>query len=198
MQLSREKDIELLLQLKNGSEAAFNRIYNLYSAALYINLLYLVKSEDTAKEILQDVFLKIWNKKEEIDPSRSFKSLLFRIGENLIYDYFRKVSRDQKLASEFSRRSENAYTHIEEVLFCKDTSEILHQAISELSPQRRQVFTLCKLEGKSYKEVSESLGISVSTISDHIVKATRSIKDYLGLNENVAVAMAIIFQTVNF
>lgn len=92
MQFSTEKNVELLLlQLKNGSEAAFNSIYKLYGAKLYASLLYLVKSEEAAKEILQDVFFKIWNKREEIDPSRSFKSLLFRIGENLIYDYFRKV-----------------------------------------------------------------------------------------------------------
>ena len=61
---------------------------------------------------------------------------------------------------------------------------ILQKAVEELPPQRQQVFRLCKLEGKSYKEASEVLGISASTISDHIVKATKTIRDYFR-NRNI-------------
>ena len=65
-----------------------------------------------------------------------------------------------------------------------EKSVLLENAISKLPPQRQQVFRLCKLEGKSYRDVSELLGISLSTISDHIVKATKSIRNYLESTDN--------------
>ena len=71
------------------------------------------------------------------------------------------------------------YMALEEFVANDEKSVLLQNAINKLPPQRQQVFRLCKLEGKSYKEVSELLGISLSTISDHIVKATKSIRNDL-------------------
>ena len=71
------------------------------------------------------------------------------------------------------------YEHIEEMLLRKENNHLLQKAIDSLSPQRQLVFRLCKLEGKSYDEVSQQLGISTSTISDHIVKANKTIREYL-------------------
>ena len=73
------------------------------------------------------------------------------------------------------------YTVLEGIMSSDDNLAILQKAIEGLPPQRQQVFRLCKLEGKSYKDVSTLLGISVSTISDHIVKGTKSIRDYFDI-----------------
>lgn len=190
MQVLKDDASKLLLyRLKDGDETAFRLIYDTHSLRLYANLFRLVRSEDIAKEILQDVFMKVWSYREQIDPERSFRAFLFKIGENLVYNYFRKVSRDKNLLADFIENNAGYYTHIEEALFHKEIEGILNKAIEDLSPQRKQVFTLCKLEGKSYKEVSEMLGISVSTISDHIVKATRTIKEHLVLHEDIAISV---------
>lgn len=81
-----EKD--LLVQLKQDSEAAFEELYKLYSTRLFGNLLKLVKSENDAQEILQDVFIKIWDNRQQIDADKSFRSYLFKIAENKVYDLF--------------------------------------------------------------------------------------------------------------
>jgi len=73
----------------------------------------------------------------------------------------------------------------------KENSALLQNAIDSLSPQRRQVFMLCKVNGKSYKEVSELLGISVSTISNHIVKSTKIIRAYLDKNREVLITLLL-------
>ena len=164
------------------SEADFEQMYRLYSPRLFRCVLKLVKSASQAEEILQEVFLKIWEYRSSIDPNKSFRSFLFKIAENKVYDFFRKVSRDKNMESQLVASGSANYTGIESWDQDDETEVILQKAIEGLPPQRQQVFRLCKLERKSYQEVSAMLGISVSTISDHIVKGTKSIRDYFGGN----------------
>ena len=171
-----EKNI--LLELIEGSEYAFEQIYRLHSSRLFGRLLKLVKSDVQAEEILQNVFLQIWVNRRSIDPEKSFRSFLFKIAENKVYDFFRKVTRDKNLESKLIALATDNHRIIESFKSGDENLAILQKAIEGLPPQRQQVFRLCKLEGKSYREVSEMLGISASTISDHIVKGTKSIRDY--------------------
>ena len=189
---SSSDEKELLLLLLKGNEQAFEKIYKLYSARLYGNLLKLVKSEAEAQEILQDVFLKIWENRQSIDMEKSFRSYLFKIAENKVYDFFRKVARDKKREAQLISLATNEYVPVGELLQSDEKTAMLEKAIDALPPQRQQVFKLCKLEGRSYKEVSELLGISVSTISDHIVKATKSIRDYFENNDQALLSLFIV------
>src|SRR5688572_706161 len=165
--------MELLSLLKQGNEQAFEKIYNLYSPRLFGNIFRMVKSESTTQEILQDTFLKIWSSRDSIDPEKSFRSYLFKIAENKVYDFFRKATRDKKIQARLFAAATEEYEHIEEMIYKKENALFLQKAIDSLSPQRQQVFRLIKLDNKSYEEVSRQLGISVSTISDHIVKGDR-------------------------
>ena len=167
------------MRLLQGDEIAFEKIYKVYSPKLYGNLLRLIKSVPQTEQILQDVFIKVWEYRASIDPEKSFRSFIFKMAENKAYDFFRKAARDKKLESELIAISTVNYTELEEFLSDNEKLVLLENAIKRLPPQRQQVFRLCKLEGKSYKEVSEMLNISLSTISDHIVKATKSIRDSL-------------------
>jgi RNA polymerase sigma-70 factor (family 1) len=183
---------ELLLLLRGGSEQAFEKIYLLYSKRLFGNLLKLVKSEPIAQEILQEVFLKIWDNRRHIDIEQSFRSYLFKIATNQAYDFFRKAARDQKLGQLLLAAATEGYEHIESILIHKENNQLLQQAIAALPPQRQQVFRLCKLEGKTYEEVSRLLGISTSTISDHIVKASRSIRAFIAAHHLIAAGMLMM------
>ena len=173
---SSERD--LVLALQRGDEEAFETIYGLYSQRLFGRLLKLVKTEAQAQEILQDVFIKLWQYRHSLDPEKSFRSFLFKIAENKVYDFFRKAARDKVMEANLISLSTTNYINIEEYTRAEENLILLYKAIERLPPQRQQVFRLCKLEGRSYKEVSELLSISLSTISDHIVKATKAIKEY--------------------
>lgn len=175
---SLPEEKEILLQLSNDSEKAFEKIYNFYSTRLYGKLVKMLKSPVIAGEILQDVFLKIWELRQGIDADKSFRSYLFRIAENKVYDFFRKTARDRKFAKQLMHDSVDEYSHIEEIIIKKEDISLLQEIINELPPQRQQVFRLCKLDCKSYKQASTLLGISTSTISDHIVKANNYIRSH--------------------
>jgi RNA polymerase sigma-70 factor (family 1) len=199
--LQQEK--EIVKRLTEGDQGAFEKIYQLYSPSLYHRLLRLLKSVPPTEEILQEVFIKIWEYRASIDPEKSFRAFLFKIAENKVYDFFRKASRDQKFKADFIVITINHDLVLKEFMNEDGKSARLENAIESLPPQRRQVFRLIKLERRSYKEVSEFLGISISTISDHVVKATKSIrvnlKNYSSVLLNrVSVLWLIAYISQNF
>lgn len=171
------EEIQLLIALKSGDRLAFEKIYQTYSPKIYLNILRMVKSVEDAQEILQDVFIKVWEKRELIDPEQSFKSYLFQISRFTVYNFIRKINLDKKMRAYLARENSELYTHIEESIAYVESDRFILDAIEELPPQRRQIYKLCKIEGKTYAEVSKLLCISPSTINDHIVKATKFLKE---------------------
>ncbi|WP_164108714.1 MULTISPECIES: RNA polymerase sigma factor [Sphingobacterium] len=167
---------EQLVLLKKGNYAAFDALYTEYSPRILGRLIRLLGHEDTAEELLQDLFLRVWDKKSQIDIDQSFKGYLFTIAQNLVYDYFRKQSLDERYRAEFVKTYSEFYGHIEEDMVFKQTEERLMSSIEKLPPQCKQVYILFKLEGKSYAEISALLGISKSTINNHLTKANAILK----------------------
>lgn len=182
---------ELVALLKEGSRHAFEQLYHKYKYRLYGNLRKLLKSDTAAEELLQQLFVKVWENRLSLDPDKIFKAYLFRIAENLAYDFFRKAARDKNMEARLMIIATENYTHIEEALYSKESVAILNRAVASLPPQRRHIFTLCKIEGKTYEEVSVELGISTSTINDHIVKGTRAVKEYLFLSKDFALLILL-------
>nr|WP_255484383.1 RNA polymerase sigma-70 factor [Pedobacter sp. AK017] len=184
---------ELVALLQKGDKGAFGELYHRYKRKLYYNFRKLLKSESQAEELLQQLFVKIWENRLSLDPDKVFKAYLFRIAENLVYDFFRKASRDKNMGAILMTVATENYSHIEEAIYSKEREALINRAVASLPPQRRHVFTLCKLEGKTYEEVSVELGISTSTINDHIVKATRSVREYLFVSKEFALLFLLAF-----
>jgi len=168
----------LLISLQRGDIKAFEKLYFFYSRKLYRNILKVVKSPDIAEEILQELFQRVWEKRENIDATKSFKSYLFTIAKHLVYDFLHLKVKQRGMEAYLTEKSTAFYRHIDDEIAFKETNAIITKGIHQLPPQRRLVYRLCKIEGKSYEDVSRILGISTSTISDHIVKATKSLKTY--------------------
>lgn len=171
----------LLLRLKSGDYQAFTQLYQRYSLRLLGRIIRLVKSEETAEEILQTLFLKVWERRDQIDADKSLKSFLFTIAQNLVYDHFRRMALDERFRNEFIKQYAEDYQHIEEELTFKQTQENVMNAIKALPPQCQKVFILFKIEGKSYAEICETLNISKSTVNNHLTKANSLLKSNLPL-----------------
>ncbi|MCW2260050.1 MULTISPECIES: RNA polymerase sigma factor [Sphingobacterium] len=176
------KEIATLEKLKDGDLASFNEIYFQYSPKIYVRLIKLVKDQVVAEEILQDVFTKVWVNRAKIDATKGFVSFLNHISDNLAIDFFRKVQRDKSLQLELWVSAVELYYHTEEHIHLKDTQDILAKAIDSLSPKRKEILILNKFQEKSYKEIAEELGISVSTVSNQLVSALKDIKEYIQKN----------------
>src|SRR5690606_11600166 len=123
----------------------------------------------------QELFTKVWERREQLDPQRSFKAYLYRIAAHLVYDHYRRLTREAKLERDFVLTSTELYNPIEESLRIKDGHQLVKRALDRLPQQQRRVFTLCKLEGYSYEEVSKLLGISTASINTHISRASKTV-----------------------
>jgi RNA polymerase sigma-70 factor (family 1) len=170
---------QLLSNLAAGDQQAFDAIYWHYSPALYRNIIRLIKSEDLANELLQDIFIKLWERRKQLTIQTTLANYLMVVSRNAVADMFRKIKRDKNLHHHIIEiAATELYQH---TIINDDTGRaaVLNKAIETLPPARAKVFRLIKIEGKSYQEVSKELGISTSTISDHIVKATKSIRTFL-------------------
>ncbi len=173
------REESLLVRLQRGDEVAFTELYHLYKARIYYNLLRLVKSEEAAEELLQDTFLKVWERRASLDPARSFQSYLYRIAGNLAMDFYRKAALDFKLRAHLLATGAETCEPVEQGVIRKETYHQLHELISKLPVQRQRVFRLCRIEGKSYAETAAIMGISAGTVKDHLIKAGRFLREEL-------------------
>lgn len=169
---------EKLEALKAGNQAAFNYFYHKYKLPLFSNILRLTKSHDLAAELLQEVFVKVWQKHALTDAEKDFRAYLYTIAQHTVYDFFRRAARQRQLRERLivANRTASEYNPVEETLSYRESLHLLHEGIAKLPPKCRHIFQLCKLEGKSHDEVAASLGISTATVNNHIVKATKILK----------------------
>lgn len=169
----------LLAEVRTGSKQAFEQIYRTYKLRIYRSIRKQIQDDAIAEELMQDVFIKIWQKRNELDLDKSFVAYIFRIAASRVVDYSRKAKRDRVIKENLQLIASEISDEPMESSFSQQEDDFLTEAIAKLSPQRKKIFVLCKLEGKSYEEVSQLYGVSTSTISDHIVKATKFLRKYL-------------------
>lgn len=167
----------LLMQLRKGNRMAFEQLYYSYARKLTAKLLQLVKSEEVAQDLLQDIFMKVWQMRDNIDINRSFGALLYTMASNLSFNAYRDAVREQN--RRLAAYTKESYSHVEEELQYHETNQLLEKALSTLTERQRQVYVLHKLEGKSYKQIAELLQISHSAINQHLQLANKQIRVFM-------------------
>jgi RNA polymerase sigma-19 factor, ECF subfamily len=187
----------LLARLHNNDERAFNKLYSTCFRPIYRRIFSLVKDEAIADELVQDLFLKLWQNREDIDPQQSFEAYLFTIAQHLVYDHFRRIAKNKRLVARLLLNATDYYLHSDILLETKESRELLQKAIDQLSPQRREVFTRCKIEGKSYEETGLELGISVPTVNSHMTQSMKLVREYLLKNQDIVLVFLLFLYSVS-
>ena len=170
---------EVLQRLRDGDAAAFETIYNTYYEQLTGHLLRLLKSTELAKEVLQDTFMALWVHRTRVDENKSIKAYLFKIATNHAYNFFKRAAHDEKLKAYLAPTLDVGYNHVENYLLEKENELHLQKILEQMPAKQRDVYTLCRVEGKSYEEVSRQLNISTGTIHTHVKRANRFLKERL-------------------
>ncbi len=183
-----EDEQQLLVNLGKGDAESFTILYHRYGYKVHAHLLRMVKSDEAAKEIFQDIFMKIWENRRQINPDKSFGGYLYRMAENKVYDHFRKISREKRLTDSLALSLDQFHNDAENDLLYKESLLLVQKAIEQLPPVRKKVYLLSKTEGKTYDEIAGLMGVSTATINDHIVKANRFLKTYLAKYTDLVLA----------
>lgn len=174
------------------NEAAFRRLYDMYHQDVYRYSISFLKQETYAEEIVQEVFMKVWMNRENLDPSRSFKSYLFTITRNLTLNFLRKAANDRQLLSEVFYHKQLFSNPIERKINEDDFERIKQEAIMRLPPRRKRIFEMSRFEGKSYEEISKELDISISTVKNQMSKALETLRDFLKLNGDITLIIVLV------
>lgn len=189
---------ELLQQLRHGDRRALNQLYRTYAKPLYWKLLRMVRNKEEVEELIQDLFIKVWDKREQIIVQQSFEAYLYRMAQYIAINYFQKLKRQSRLYEEVQRRTSEIADTTEELLQAKETQQLLDQAVAQLSEQRRKAFVLCKIEGKSHQEAAELMNISPNTVHNHLVKAVSSVKEHLEKSGKILAPLVLLMSITAF
>jgi len=180
-ELSSSENI-LLERLLKSDEKAFNTLYLIHSETVFRRLKSLVHDREIVKELHQETFLTIWRKRESLKSNIPFQSILLRIAKSVAIDFYRKAVREDALRERLIKKATELYNHLEEYIEFNETNESINASIAKLPPKRLKIFTRIKIEGNSYESVANELGISLSTVKDHMAKALKFLRDDLSKN----------------
>ncbi len=174
-----QKTKDLASRLRKDDINAFNTLYWKYHAAVYANALKLIKDPVIAEDIVQEVFVTVWGKRHTIDPEQDLAGWLFVISYHKTIDQLKR-----KLKEALAHKNINISIEDHSILVNADLKEeqltAIEEAIDQLSPQKRKVFELCKVQGRTYKKAAEELHISKYTVKEYLSEALVSIKKYIG------------------
>lgn len=170
-------DSDLIVKLRDDDSGAFDAIYWRYHQAIFRNILKLTKDPEAARDILQDVFSILWEKRMDIDSQRSVSGWLFVISFNQSVNYLRKKLRESSAEDSIIALTEMSDNDGSALL--EDQYQLLGSAILQLSSQKRRVFTLCKMEGKSYEAAAQEMNISKHTVKEYLSLAVASVKGFI-------------------
>ena len=174
-----QKTNDLATRLRNDDINAFNTLYWDYHAAVYANSLKLIKDPALAEDIVQEVFVTLWGKRHSIDPEQDIAGWLFVVSHHKTVDQLKR-----KLKQALARKNLSIFTEDHSIIINADLKEeqlcAIEEAMDQLSPQKRKVFELCKVQGRTYKNAAEELHISKYTVKEYLSEALVSIRKYIG------------------
>ena len=186
-------ETELLKRLQRGDELAFIEIYDHYKQPLYSFILKFVKVPAYADDLLQDLFLKIWEIRSRINTGLSFKAYLYRICRNLVYKFLKKTAQQaEELSEQMQHFIPDVNANSEVKLQWKEYEENIKLAIDNLPPRRKEIFILCRQGRHTYDDVAKQLGISRNTVKEHMVLSMRSISSFLKLQKGIHLPLALL------
>ena len=176
--LKEERDY--IIELKEGNFAAFDHIFSSYKERLYAFAVGYLKVADDAQELVQEVFVKVWENRETLDETRSINSYLFTISKNTILNYFRKKANEQSYIDYIKKNTSLIYNKTEADLAYEELVEKANRVIEQLPARQKEIYRLSREQSLSNKEISLKLKISKKTVENQVTLAMKFLQEQLG------------------
>lgn len=193
--LSLQQEHLLICQLKAGDKQAFNKLFYQYQKKLYNFSYKLLHAQEEAEEIVQEVFIKVWEHRSTLKEGLPFEAFIIRIAKNLIYNKAKRRVNEFAYKEYCMQYSNTLRLTTEDEINFNTLERLTSQFVEQLPPLRKTVFTMSRIQGLTNKEIASQLDISVSTVENHINKALKSLKHHLYQHD---VDMLILFFALLF
>ncbi|HTN08560.1 RNA polymerase sigma-70 factor [Agriterribacter sp.] len=159
-------------------ELRFTDIFKQHEYKLYTLALALTKSDQYAKDIVQDVFMKLWEHRNHIHTIANMDAWLYRLTENKVIDFLRKTAADKRLRDALWTNMQHMVNETEETVSSREYNQVIEKAISHLPPQRKRIYRLSKEQGLNYCQIAHELGISRHTVKHQLFYALRAVRSF--------------------
>lgn len=171
--------MSLQIIYKDFDSQAFERFFKEHFVALCAFANKYIRNTDSSKEIVHDVFINVWEKRQSMVEERSVKSYLYTSVKNRCLNYLRDNRKFNKSSDAAELRDEIGDNHHEEMMEAAELESRIDLVIRQLPDKCREVFVLSRFEEKKYSEIAEKLNLSVKTVEAHMSKALKVLKDKL-------------------
>ncbi len=161
-------------EIKEGNCAAFEHLYNLYKEKLLAYFFKKTNSVDTAKDLMQTTFFKLWQYRKSLSAVYLPEQQLFYIARTVFIDHLRKEKKQQKIKISIQTRAEEKQT--DDYIYSFDAEARLQNVLSKMPQLRSKVFQLHRVEGYSYKEIAEMLQIPIKSVDNNLSKALKYLR----------------------
>jgi len=189
---SNSDQSKLLYELSQGNELAFTKLYNEYKNVVFSTALKITKSRILAEEVVQDVFLKIWQNHENLAEITNIENYLFIISRNHIFDMIKKIARDTSLVVDSNYKSTST-NDTEDAIKDDQYNIILNQIVGQLPPQQQKIYKMAKWDGLSHQKIGEDLGISTETVKKHMAQALKFVRTKISPYMNMFMTLFLFF-----
>ncbi len=182
---------ELFALMATGDQVAFTKIFDHYEPRLYPFILKITRSEITAEEIVQELFIKLWIDRHKALDMVNPRSYIFRMAANRTANYLRDLARSTKLVRDVAGRMLVEKNTTEEAIDAKEMQEIINKVVELLPEQQKKVYKLSRQEGLTAEEIAIRMNISHKTVKNHLTEALHFIKDKLQHSPGAVIALII-------
>lgn len=178
-----------------GNGEAFRLIFDYYHARVYSSAMQVLDDSALSRDICQDVFLKIWLKREQLPGIGNFAGWLYTIARNQIFDVVRSQGKKHIFSLDMAGEVKSSSADAEATLQSREIREVVEQAVELLPEKQKQVYQLIRELGLSRKETAEKLGISPETVKSNLDKSLQKIRAYCikKLDSDLLLAVGLLF-----
>lgn len=171
---------ELRRRIAANDQAAYRELFELYYDKLFRLALLICKSRELSEEIISDVFIKLWRKRDELEKIENLRLYLYVAVKNTSLNYLAQLRRNVFIPlDQLEFEPDQPFTNPEELLITKEMNQRIFRAIQSLPPRCKMIFKLVKEDGLTYKEAAELLHLSVATIDNQLVLAIKKLSKAL-------------------
>lgn len=188
-------DKELIQSIKSGSKKAYSFFYKQYYHKIMVQVLFLTNSEELAKDIAQESFVKLWEARENLNEELSLKSYIRSIARNMVYDHSRKIQVRNNYEREISD-VELTRDSVTERLNHKELELALTQALHHLTPEKQTIFRMSRFEDKTYAEIAKQLHTTPKAVERHMARSLGFIRKYLLKYVGIYIVVFILWRFI--
>jgi RNA polymerase sigma-70 factor (ECF subfamily) len=188
-----KEDLKFLLQnVADGDEKEFRVLFDKFSSRVFVFAMKLTHSRSMAEEVVQEIFIKIWDHRNTLRDVEYFPSYLSVITRNHCFNVLKRMAIEAKANTSFFKRIPLVHRETEDHVIYKDYQEILSRIVDSLPPQQKSVYSLCHGQGMKYEEAAEHLNISRLTVKAHMQHALKTIRSRFGNFVHYAILIGLL------